>query len=112
MRISDWSSDVCSSDRKGVDFGTGADAGAQGQGLFLQLAIDKGAPLWTGRDDFSFLVQLAFVGLRPEERRLGTECVRTCRFRLSPDHSKKKRQSKTVHISYIKKYKVTQLQNK
>src|SRR3546814_12903596 len=31
---------------------------------------------------------------RSEERRVGKECVSTCRFRWSPDHSKKKKHTK------------------
>src|SRR3546814_13205049 len=30
---------------------------------------------------------------RSEERRVGTECVSTCRYRWSPDHSKKKQKT-------------------
>src|SRR3546814_10927531 len=32
------------------------------------------------------------LAIRSEERRVGKECVRTCRSRWSPYHSKKKRQ--------------------
>src|SRR3546814_13705131 len=32
---------------------------------------------------------------RSEERRVGNECVSTCRSRWSPDHSKKKKNTKT-----------------
>src|SRR3546814_12123143 len=32
---------------------------------------------------------MAVVSIRSEERRVGKECVRTCRSRLSPYHSKK-----------------------
>src|SRR3546814_19916226 len=32
---------------------------------------------------------------RSEERSVGKECVSTCRFRWSPDHSKKKKQHNT-----------------
>src|SRR3546814_20163414 len=31
--------------------------------------------------------------IRSEERRVGKECVSTCRYRWSPDHSKKKENS-------------------
>src|SRR3546814_661437 len=34
---------------------------------------------------------LAQRGIRSEERRVGKECVSTCRSRWSPDHSKKKK---------------------
>src|SRR3546814_21091928 len=34
---------------------------------------------------------------RSEERRVGKECVSTCRTRWSPDHSNKKKQKKKTH---------------
>src|SRR3546814_16363137 len=104
MRISDWSSDVCSSDlianmavdAKGdkggavtVDFDSPADPatvldwfngklGAAGfslttKGNGLVGTTDEGKP---------FRLDLA----RSEERRVGKECVSTCRFRWSPDN--------------------------
>src|SRR3546814_14789286 len=98
MRISDWSSDVCSSDLfpAGHDGGVigvshhrilrlggmrGAYHGEQGIGLFL--AIDD--PLGIEY----FVAAMFAVGLgehRSEERRVGKECVRTCRSRWSPYH--------------------------
>src|SRR3546814_19432599 len=39
-------------------------------------------------------------GPRPEERRVGKECVSTCRSRWSPDHYKKKKYNKLVHANY------------
>src|SRR3546814_11943141 len=39
---------------------------------------------------------------RSEERRVGKECVSTCRSRWSPYHSKKKKQKKK-HVSNIEK---------
>src|SRR3546814_4057950 len=71
MRISDWSSDVCSSDL--LD-GRGADPLALGQRI----------------DDVGVLVidharRRDGVG-RSEERRVGKECVSTCRSRWSPYH--------------------------
>src|SRR3546814_12389613 len=32
--------------------------------------------------------------LRSEERRVGQECVSSCRYRLSPEHEKKKQEKK------------------
>src|SRR3546814_3445635 len=61
MRISDWSSDVCSSDLDIVDL-----AGRIGR----PREID---------DEIGDL-------LRSEERRVGKECVSTCRSRWSPYH--------------------------
>src|SRR3546814_9797908 len=87
MRISDWSSDVCSSDllqqhrqRRGRgDDALAADAcfgQPQVQGEIAargQVAVD--------RDQF-----LHAADLRSEERRVGKECVSTCRSRWSPYH--------------------------
>src|SRR3546814_2038194 len=68
MRISDWSSDVCSSDLFDL---TG------NNGPFGIVAMNK--------DDFRF--GFLDVGkLRSEERRVGKECVSTCRSRWSPYH--------------------------
>src|SRR3546814_2000874 len=87
MRISDWSSDVCSSDLAvaaagGADFPVPAN--------HVQWTPD--APLMEGMSR----VRTALGGLeteshaddatRSEERRVGKECVSTCRSRWSPYH--------------------------
>src|SRR3546814_5914977 len=85
MRISDWSSDVCSSD----------------------LSVKKwNEELRDGNDPLLFIESTPFVetrhyvevvlrnywmyqqgdGARSEERRVGKECVSTCRSRWSPYH--------------------------
>src|SRR3546814_6983255 len=78
MRISDWSSDVCSSDltdaavlalKAGVDIDMMADAYRKG----LPVALKQGR------------VTMAEID-RSEERRVGKECVSTCRSRWSPYH--------------------------
>src|SRR3546814_957059 len=93
MRISDWSSDVCSSDlqREGVDdvvveHGEGEvevrhvrDAGET-----LADPLDIGADLRVGVFAAELLDDLRM--LRSEERRVGKEWVSTCRSRWSPDH--------------------------
>src|SRR3546814_12902458 len=102
MRISDWSSDVCSSDLgEGVSllFHGGEDiiAGA------IQYAVDAadrigGRAFAQALDDrdascnscFIFQGDGRFLRLRSEERRVGKECVSTCRSRWSPYHTKKK----------------------
>src|SRR3546814_4987308 len=63
MRMSDWSSDVCSSD-------------------LLSRPAEK------GRKFFFKLLMFAVVAghQRSEERRVGKECVSTCRSRWSPYH--------------------------
>src|SRR3546814_19242760 len=78
MRISDWRSDVCSSDlldRAQLGFPC------------LRLFGKGPLPLFHGGDP-----QRAHgVGhcRRSEERRVGKECVRTCRSRWPPYHSQK-----------------------
>src|SRR3546814_5754730 len=89
MRISDWSSDVCSSDlwSEWVDFVPGlVNARHFDVRLYLATANPRVIPLvsrfrWTV--DVPDLVQRAE---RSEERRVGKECVSTCRFRWSPSH--------------------------
>src|SRR3546814_1284731 len=75
MRISDWSSDVCSSDLP--DEGGQALRPRSGRAS-SQL---RGA-LGACRDARIHPAQLA----RSEERRVGKECVSTCRSRWSPYH--------------------------
>src|SRR3546814_13436280 len=132
MRISDWSSDVCSSDL-GVDVAldhlTGLldrarEAGTpvvhvrhkgqpgslfdldQARGAIHpavapregELVIDKGLPnAFAGTALHEELDKLGRRDLivRSEERRVGKECVSTCRSRWSPYHYKKKKNKKT-----------------
>src|SRR3546814_14685210 len=99
MRISDWSSDVCSSDLSGrVDQCLapgciGKPAGECGELIktFLhQPSIGEfrsrrqAAALRTEEDEA--LRSMIQVGTRSEERRVGKECVSTCRSRWSPYH--------------------------
>src|SRR3546814_7847990 len=88
MRISDWSSDVCSSDlalpSKGARLGALAGFSAM-QGL---------SPVWSGEQGMKGMgnegngCSKAIGGRRnrSEERRVGKECVSTCRSRWSPYH--------------------------
>src|SRR3546814_14748893 len=79
MRISDWSSDVCSSDLRILEY----------KGLVGGDAI-LGANMF--RDFFAGIRDLVGgrSGSRSEERRVGKECVSTCRSRWSPYHSNNK----------------------
>src|SRR3546814_15055274 len=103
MRISDWSSDVCSSDLRPApgmpeavaakphrhdhaehDHGEGKHEHAHG-GLFgpnteLIFSLICGGALATG-----FAIK-KLTATRSEERRVGKECVSTCRSRWSPYH--------------------------
>src|SRR3546814_11288150 len=101
MRISDWSSDVCSSDLlivQGTSFnfvgpliaggsvmvkqGTPVEAvmaaifGVVIAGSFIEMGISRILPF----------VKRLITPLRSEERRVGKECVSTCRSRWSPYH--------------------------
>src|SRR3546814_11442744 len=75
MRISDWSSDVCSSD-----------LGLPSTG-------------WLLSDERSAPPSIDLYGSRSEERRVGKECVSTCRSRWSPYHYKKQ-----DHYGHTKQY--------
>src|SRR3546814_11612703 len=101
MRISDWSSDVCSSDLR---------MQVRAYNYWASLLGDRSLPsiedlVPQDLEDFGpFSVLLDFsTGLenpaivyRSEERRVGKECVSTCRSRWSPYHYKKKKKT----ISY------------
>src|SRR3546814_8791503 len=75
MRISDWSSDVCSSDLRGHP---AAMRGSQRPG-----GRDRRSPLHRRQPRRS---RFAWDHPRSEERRVGKECVSTCRSRWSPYH--------------------------
>src|SRR3546814_11801699 len=101
MRISDWSSDVCSSDlrngEEGVDYPAPAPPHDRRE---LRGVLEKtlGVPLFQEQAMKLAIVAAAFTpaeadGLRramatfsPEERRVGKECVSTCRSGWLPYH--------------------------
>src|SRR3546814_3053909 len=88
MRISDWSSDVCSSDLVRVEekraefFLTGTWRPAAGLSIETGLCYEISRLSQTGDSELS--KSLSYF--RSEERRVGTECVSTCRSRWSPNH--------------------------
>src|SRR3546814_12340073 len=105
MRISDWSSDVCSSDLDPTLVTLRSLSGFLGLALvalaasavhltqgtseigladLLDLAIGRGDQLT--RDVFMGSRLPRLLAGRSEERRVGTECVSTCRSRVSPYH--------------------------
>src|SRR3546814_16064723 len=99
MRISDWSSDVCSSDlardrgdaveaRRGIDHRV---PGGQLDALDAIMILDQqfAAVIILGRFEKDGDRQVAAD--RSEERRVGKECVSTCRSRWSPYNYKKKK---------------------
>src|SRR3546814_13791380 len=102
MRISDWSSDVCSSD---LCF------------LFLIAVLLNGGlkyivNLYTGRVAEALVRRLRLTvhrEWRSEERRAGKVCVSTCRSRWSPYHSKKNTKTElhtinTLSLAHSKTY--------
>src|SRR3546814_6825645 len=78
MRISDWSSDVCSSD---LFVGIAIDNPANVTQFLQRLPVNY--PILIGEGAAHTLARQ--LG-RSEERRVGKECVSTCRSRWSPDH--------------------------
>src|SRR3546814_6303289 len=100
MRISDWSSDVCSSDL--VDLCLRGDGGARVAAGRLLLDGDGGGETLDMLDigllhHLQKLARISGEGFniaplplridgRSEERRVGKECVSTCRSRWSPYH--------------------------
>src|SRR3546814_10649408 len=102
MRISDWSSDVCSSDlagRAGIDALWRRRARIKVSETEFLDALDQYAPrlaeAWrqcqqaldgqTGSATVDVWSK-RFRACRSEERRVGNECVSTCRSRRSPYH--------------------------
>src|SRR3546814_13014196 len=110
MRISDWSSDVCSSDLPSVTetFGN-VTLEAMACGLPVVAARATGSASIVKHGQTGYLVAPGSItgfadhlqhycrdtGLRAEhrseERRVGKECVSTCRSRWSPLHKNTKR---------------------
>src|SRR3546814_14343328 len=127
MRISDLSSDVCSSDlmetdaslveinplnrdSKGNIIALDAKFNFDSNALYRHpeiveyrdLAEEDSAEIEASKFDLAYIqldgnigclvngAGLAMATMRSEERRVGKECVSTCRSRWSPDHYKKK----------------------
>src|SRR3546814_15129006 len=122
MRISDWSSDVCSSDLRekakwlpirGDDWffvaNAVSDTVLEPRTFPIPVGVqttERPGSLDVFGKDASVVFSQTFIGgvalikgatafkppeiERSEERRVGNECVRTCRSRWSPCHSKQK----------------------
>src|SRR3546814_13315558 len=123
MRISDWSSDVCSSDlaacvREGragfrlLGHRRTPGPGCAGQGLRrgpqqVEVATwqsQRAAKPRRRRGAVSDRLERLAAHARSEERRVGKECVSTCRSRWSRMHEKKKHNKKDIHSEQIKPY--------
>src|SRR3546814_19462625 len=125
MRISDWSSDVCSSDLcTGRHPGRGASSGAEsgsGPGYRVPFMNSPASPVPDMEQQLSAAARrLAQGGLVAfptetvyglgadaisEERRVGKECVSTCRSWWAP-HTQKKNNSKHTTHEYTRKQKL------
>src|SRR3546814_12290621 len=111
MRISDWSSDVCSSDLDRVvdELAAGASA-ALAEGSIDRVVvlsqclgpsvIEDDRPVARRLADAipgSLLVEEDLTVVRSDERRVGKEGVSTCRSRWSRCQSKKKQHKRTIN---------------
>src|SRR3546814_14734839 len=110
MRISDWSSDVCSSDLAApVDLDAVPDGNSDGKlrrirGTVTKVLRAAGSDNWgivkVALSDKSVVtLRGTFLGERSEERRVGKECVSTCRSRWAPYHEKKTNTSNYLPIN-------------
>src|SRR3546814_20707725 len=94
LRISDWSSDVCSSDLPQSRLHRLVPLSGLDREGVIRLELD--VPALHGAREHVRRRSSPQQGVphpdRSEERRVGKECVRTCRSRWSPYHYKKKRQ--------------------
>src|SRR3546814_14159119 len=103
MRISDWSSDVCSSDLADLVAGIARVSGTYAGSALRNASYDKQVATENAVRNFKIIVirylmdrkkslaqylavahQIVIVAWRSEERRVGKECVSTCRSRWSP----------------------------
>src|SRR3546814_13217127 len=105
MRISDWSSDVCSSDLadgarrlldEAMEAARSLTADLKGtlvhaSAASLAGALSRLADLHekAGRAGSHASPDRAVDTTRPDARRVGDECVSTCRYRKTPYHSQK-----------------------
>src|SRR3546814_18459044 len=105
MRCSDWSSDVCSSDL--ADHGDAAAPAEQlAQPEFTPRAVDRalqrfGVDLLRLQIDDVEQRDIGEIG----RRRVGKECVRTCRYRWSQAHYKQNHHNRDNTHASINTYK-------
>src|SRR3546814_18059856 len=119
MRISDWSSDVCSSDLgRPAARGAGADRAGdrpavdhprrgrpdQGDDPIGRPGGSDGGDGNAARPPVARPARRADALGRSEERRVGKECVSTCRSRWSPYHYKKKKKKPNTTNRRSKKH--------
>src|SRR3546814_12515818 len=114
MRISDWSSDVCSSDLLGAIQAFALLSLRKLLGGIADIWSEKHDDIWSYCEETiddsslylldrfaidSILDEYEVICTRSEERRVGKECVSTCRSRWSPySYKKKKHKHHTTKI--------------
>src|SRR3546814_13357158 len=98
MRISDWSSDVCSSDLSTATITSvvlcararprfeGRPVAPRRVGAYMRGAVHARRTTLALASILSITLALLLIGSRSEERRVGKECVSTCRYRWVPYH--------------------------
>src|SRR3546814_15200709 len=104
MRISDWSSDLCSSDLlcyltisflrrmlRTVSEGSAPfDSQYCARSGLISICVGVAIGLYCPSTSRTRTLRARRLSIRSEERRVGKECVSTCRSRWSPYHYKKK----------------------
>src|SRR3546814_14989090 len=102
MRISDWSSDVCSSDLPIVSRNTPPRRAQGFYGINRFVLSRRSERVRDGITTVAAEIARAQLhprrSLRSEERRVGKECVSPCRSRWSPYHEKKNDQQNNNQI--------------
>src|SRR3546814_12056449 len=111
MRISDWRSDVCSSDLLGLRAGgwprpdgmplTNTPWATNLRALAAASIHRTVAKQWWPSPDHPVRYPSAGSWVRSDERRVGKECVRTCRSRWSPCPDTK---THMTHVQLIPMY--------
>src|SRR3546814_16418541 len=100
MRISDWSADVCSSDLRMIrKFSLGlasvvlvaAPTAAMAASFGFNLRLTVAVQCSVQHQATGFGIVSGDTVSRSAERRVGKECVSTCRSRWSRDHEKNKK---------------------
>src|SRR3546814_15945304 len=94
MRIGDWSSDVCSSDLP-------QDSLSSFKQFYQVERMIRGTRV---EITLTYSQTSNQVRIRSEERRVGKECVSTCRSRWSPYHYKKKKKITNYATKFSKSY--------
>src|SRR3546814_14891613 len=110
MRISDWSSDVCSSDlwldpaTKGVVKNRAGDVkevrAVDDYTVEYELTQPYSELLYQMTQHFHTIINIDQVKERSEERRVGKECFSPCKTRWSPNHLTKNNSYSYKHFIF------------